>query len=132
MLNLAVADMNNNSEDFPGWKNSGIAAIIGNGINGVIYTAKLNIGTGLSANTVGANDIAILPKAYYNNMTQSQWKANYPDLVVQICVPLVNPNVYNLEGQEISSYLGDNNISSDVQGGNTTVEYRADIDLAAT
>ena len=50
-----------------------------------------------------------------------------------VVYPLVTPDPFTFDpAPEISSYLGDNNISSDVQGGNTAVEYRADIDLAAT
>lgn len=50
-----------------------------------------------------------------------------------VVYPLVTSDPFTFEpATEISSYLGDNNISSDVQGGTTTVEYRADIDLAAT
>lgn len=50
-----------------------------------------------------------------------------------VVYPLATPDPFTFDpAPEISSYLGDNNISSDVQGGNTTVEYRADIDLAAT
>lgn len=128
VLNLAVADMDN-SDSYPGWKNSGVRQYVASE-DTVLNDAITNVGIGYGINTTGTKDIIYMPKALYNNMTQSQWIANYPNLVIQICVPLVNPNVYNLEGQEISSYLGDNNISSDVQGGTTTVEYRADIDLA--
>lgn len=64
--------------------------------------------------------------------TIEEWNTFIQNNDVIFTIPLSEANVYDLEGQEISSYLGDNNISSDVQGGNTTVEYRADIDLAAT
>lgn len=48
-----------------------------------------------------------------------------------VVYPLATPDPFTFDpAPEISSYLGDNNIFSDVQGGTTTVEYRADIDLA--
>lgn len=64
--------------------------------------------------------------------TIEEWNTFIQNNDVIFTIPLSEANVYDLEGQEISSYLGDNNIFSDVQGGTTTVEYRADIDLAAT
>lgn len=62
--------------------------------------------------------------------TVDKFKAWLHDNPIEVAYELATYPTYNLEGQEISSYLGDNNISSDVQGGTTTVEYRADIDLA--
>lgn len=51
----------------------------------------------------------------------------------EVVYPLSTPVEHEIEPlPEINSYYGDNNIFSDVQGGTTTVEYRADIDLAAT
>lgn len=63
------------------------------------------------------------------NMTADQFKTYITG--VQLVYELETANEYDLDPlPEINSYYGDNNIFSDVQGGTTTVEYRADIDLA--
>ena len=123
LLNLAVADMNN-SDNYPGWKNSGIKALIGSGVNGFVNDAVVSVGSVLSANTTGNNDTTILPKASYGNMTQTDWQTNYPDLVIQIAVPLATPTeLTGLTPHEIDTLLGDNNIYADT--GTMSVEYRA-------
>ena len=125
LLELAVADMNN-SDNYPGWRDCGIKAL---GLETQFYNEKTNVGQGYSVNTTGSNDILFLPKNSYNNMTQTQWQTNYPDLVIQIAVPLATPTeITGLTPHEIDTLLGDNNIYADT--GTTTVEYRADIDLA--
>ena len=127
LLELAVADMNN-SDNYPGWKNSGIKALIG-ADKGSISVFYVSVGNALGVNTNGSNDICFLPKASYGNMTQTEWKTNYPDLVIQIAVPLDTPTeLTGLTPHEIDTLYGDNNIYADT--GTTTVEYRADIDLA--
>ena len=125
LLNLAVADMNN-SDNYPGWRNAGVKAL---GLETQFYNEKTNVGLGYSVNTTGSNDILFLPKNSYNNMTQTDWQTNYPDLVIQIAVPLATPTeITGLTPHEIDTLLGDNNIYADT--GTTEVEYRADIDLA--
>ena len=127
LLNLAVADMNN-ADSYPGWKNSGIMQYVTTG-DTVLNDEKTNVGTGYGYNTTGTKDIVYLPKSLYNNMTQTQWKTNYPDLVIQIAVPLATPTeITGLTPHEIDTLYGDNNIYADT--GTTAVEYRADIDLA--
>ena len=67
---------------------------MGSGINTYYErpNAYINVGNRISVNTSGSsNDIIYLPKTYYNNLTQSQWIANYPNLVVKIVVPLETP-----------------------------------------
>ena len=125
LLELAVADMNN-SDNYPGWRDCGIKAL---GLETQFYNEKTNVGQGYSVNTTGSNDILFLPKNSYNNMTQTDWQTNYPNLVIQIVVPLATPTeITGLTPHEIDTLYGDNNIYADT--GNTEVEYRADIDLA--
>ena len=118
----AVADMNN-SENYPGWKNAGVSEL---GISSNFYSSVLNIGNGFSVNTNGNNDIVFLPTGTYG-MTQTQWQTDYPDLTVQIAVPLATPNEYSLSPISLSTYYGDNNFYCDT--GDSQLNYRADISL---
>ena len=92
-LTKAIANMNV-SEDFPGWSNSGIRALMGSGINQNYTnpTVYCNIGNNFSVNTAGgSNDIIFLPKTTYGGLTQSQWIAQYPDLTATFVFPLASP-----------------------------------------
>lgn len=91
-LELAIADMNN-SEDYPGWINqTQLKADLPN-TNNRLYTAthylsNINIeGTtaqtdGISINTNGTGTI-FLVKTFFN-LTQTQWKSTYPNLVLTL------------------------------------------------
>ena len=68
LIELKVSDMDN-SENYPGWRNSGVRAL---GISSGYYTSWLNIGSGFSVNVNYSNDILFLPTGDYG-MTQSQW-----------------------------------------------------------
>ena len=112
--NSALMD---NSNDYPGWKNSGIRAL---GYTGTgIFITIGNVGTKLSYNFNGANDVVFLSKALYNNLTQTDWIALAQD--VQFVIPLVTPLTYQLTPVQISTVLGYNNIWSNT--GDSTIEY---------
>ena len=67
------------------------------------------------------------------NMTAEGFKTWLQNNPITLVLKVKEPTTYALDPmQEINSYYGDNDIFSDVQGGTTTVEYRADIDLADT
>lgn len=53
------------------------------------------------------------------------------NLVVKVSAQIITPNEYTLEEIDMSTYYGGNNVYSDTNG-DTTVAYRADIDLSAT
>ena len=90
----------------------------------------LNVGIGLGVNTNGSNDICFLPFSSYG-LTQTEWKTKFPDMIIQIVVFLETPTEYALDPlPEINSYYGDNNIYTDIVGGESSVNYRADIDLS--
>ncbi|MEE3334035.1 MAG: hypothetical protein VZR54_07145 [Ruminococcus sp.] len=56
------------------------------------------------------------------------WLSNNP---VQVCYPPTTPTEYALDPlPEINSYYGDNNIYTDIIDGESSVNYRADIDLS--
>ena len=123
-LALAVADMNN-SNDFPGWTNSGIRQIVGANVQA--YPDILgNVGFVIGVNTNGSNDILFLPKTSYNNLTQSDWIANYPDLIIQMVIPLATPIEIDVSELSVESVSGVNNIVSD-GGGDVEVQYRDSI-----
>lgn len=120
LLSKAIADMNN-SDTYPGWRNSGIRDMVGAGIDGS-ETGILNIGTNYAFNTKGTNDIVYLPRGSYNNLTQPQWIENYPNLVVQILVPLAEPLEVSLpDGDPLTSLVGQNNVYCNT--GDTAVKY---------
>ena len=124
LVELAVADMNN-TEAYPGWKNTGIESIIGIGINQK-FTSILNIGDTFSANTTSGTGTIFLPRSAYG-LTQEQWKEQYPNLTIQIIAEYQNPETYQLTPHEIRTLLGINNFWANT--GDVTVNYKADTKL---
>ena len=118
----AVADMNN-YDDFPGWINSGARAILE--VEGV-YTVNGNVGNTFGTNFIGNNDVLFLPRASYGGLTQTQWKANYPDLVIQFVMPLETPIEIDVSELSVDTIVGVNNIVSDC-GGDVTASYKVSI-----
>lgn len=98
-----------NSENYPGWKNSGVKALMGEGISTVVYST-LNIGNEFSINTNNANDILFLSKNSYSK-TQSEWISLAQD--IQIIVPLAQHIEVQLTPQQISTLAGENNVWGD-------------------
>lgn len=118
-LTKNTADMNNSSE-YPGWRNSGIKALIGEGVNGRIDNVFSNVSpdTGgvasIGANTLGSSDILILFENYFDK-TQEDWIALSMD--VQVCVPLATPVlVATLTPLSLDLLQGENNIWSNTGG----------------
>ena len=110
----------NNTDAYPGWRNSGAKNIVGAEVSS-FFTGVLNVGNGYSINTKGSNDIVYLPTGSYS-MTQSQWIASYPDLIVQLLLPYAEPIIIDLpDGDPIITFNGINNIYAD--SGDASVEY---------
>lgn len=115
----AVADMNN-SEDYPGWRNSSIRNIVGSGVLGN-FTTIGNIGIYYAVNTLGNNDIIYLAKSQYK-MTQSEWKNINPDLTVQFMIELATPIEIPLSAiSQFETLLGINNVYADI--GDVELKY---------
>ena len=114
----------NNSENYPGWKNSGIAAMVGSEINKRFDDQIMSVGTSFSVNTTltNANDILFLPTAYYDGRKQSSWISLAVD--VEIAVPLATPQTYQLTPQQVTLLLGENNIWADGNG-TLSLTYKA-------
>lgn len=119
ILTKNTADMNN-GEKVPGWRQAGIAELIGTGYNNM-FNATMNIGTKYNANTRNGNNILFLDPLVYGK-TQTEWQALAID--VQIVVSLATPITYQLTPQEVDTLLGVNNVWADT--GDTTAEYVAD------
>lgn len=133
MLTKNTSTMDN-SENFPGWNNSGVKQIIGAGVNDRIIGAFSNISPmyasggsgGIHANTLGSNDLVYLTKTHFGK-SQSEWIALAID--VQMIIPLATPIVYNLSPVEIRTLVGQNTVWADT--GNVTVTYKAQRTAAA-
>jgi len=124
ILEKAVANMNN-TDAYPGWRNSGAKNIVGAEVSS-FFTGVLNVGNGYSINTKGSNDIVYLPTGSYS-MTQSQWIASYPDLIVQLLLPYAEPIIIDLpDGDPIITFNGINNIYAD--SGDASVEHALTIE----
>ena len=104
-----TADMDN-SEDWPGWRTSGIRQYIGGGINRVFTGQTMNVGTVYGANTTGNDDTLILPKDTYN-LSQTEWKALSMD--VQILIPLATPTTIQLTPEQLEMLKGYNRVTID-------------------
>ena len=131
----AVADMNN-SESYPGWRNSGISKYYPNGSGAIgLYGAKslCNIDSNPSGvvhiNTVSTGDILMIPNQA--GMTQSAWKAKYPNLVFELLVSIPNPVETPLAEEEIAAFANlhtyrDNTTVSNDASAHMKLEYVMD------
>lgn len=110
-----------NGENYPGWRNAGVAAILGTGIISYITTVA-NIGSIIGINTNGSNDILYLGRGDYGR-TETEWKALAID--VQVVLPLAAPVTYTMTPQQIALLRGNNALWADT--GDTTLTYRQDV-----
>lgn len=121
LLTKNTASMNN-SEDYPGWKNSGIEDIIGTGVNELLRNVLTNVSPvsnlSVGANTAFSGDVLYLNKSFFNK-TQSEWQALAID--IQILVPLATPQEIQLTPQQITALVGNNTIWSDADGSMTAI-----------
>lgn len=116
MFNLPISEMEvgDNHEDFPGWISHEFHDCIPIGINTWLSDFICNVGTSVSANSMHETFDGTrlwLPKSTYH-LTRTEWNEQYPDLVVQILLPLIDPIIMNLSPQDIFASNGDNVISS--------------------
>lgn len=100
MFELAVADMDN-IENFAGWKGlTDLFECFPTGIN-TNFPYPSNVGTITSINTSNSNSVLYLSGELYG-MTQTQWKAKYPDLVCVFLLPLITPIETPLTDEQIA------------------------------
>ena len=104
---LAVADMNGR-EDYPGWVINELASIVGKGVNGAVAGSKCNIVPDgqVYANTYADSSVFFM-KRNIGNLTQSQFKLQYPDLVSQVVLPYKTPIAYAHSAVELPALPDD-------------------------
>ena len=107
LVTKRCVDMNNSGMQ-PGWRNSGIRELVGANVSRVFTNKVLNIGTSYGVDTTGDNDILYLGYDQYG-MRQSEWINT--EIIVQACVELAVPIVYNLDPFVPVVSLGDNTFS---------------------
>lgn len=125
LFQLRVADMNND-ENYPGWKNSGIFDVIGERKTFTVDNGLVNVGSKYSYNTLDGNDVLFLRVNDYK-LTQSQWKAQYPDLVIQVLVPYRQDLRPAIQLQPVPNILSKDGVTIVFgNSGDTTVIARSD------
>ena len=137
MFELAVADMDND-ENYPGWRMvSNLTDAIGVGYNGILNNEQFkacnitksalstaSIGY-FGVNTLGTNSILYLTKDTFG-LTQTQWKEQYPDLVLQLCLKRISPESFQVTGnQALPAVAGLNTVYTD--GDSLAVSGRQDL-----
>ena len=103
---LAVADMNN-LEEYPGWKNvEGLKECVEHltGIPNINWPRLINIGGYVNVNTSGTNELLFLTPVSNGGISQSEWKATYPDLIVDVMLPLEEEVKTLLSAEEIAQF----------------------------
>lgn len=101
-FSLKVADMNN-ADNYPGWKGlSNLSLCFASGVN--TYQKVLsNAFEYINVNTTTGNQILWITTSLYN-MTQTQWKEKYPNLVCTFYFPLITPIETPLTSEQIAAY----------------------------
>ena len=131
-FSLAVADMNN-SENYPGWTNVGMEKYYP-GHNGTIDTLGIACMSNISnkapyINTLNGNDVLLIPGHY--GTTQTEWKANYPELVVNVSISIPIPIETPLSEEELAAFADlhtykDHTVVSNDAGAWMDLEYVMD------
>lgn len=137
MFELAIADMNN-TESCPGWKNvANLREVTGanynsrlknehfkacNIVKSAFYTDYLGY---FGINTALTNSVLYLTKDTFG-LTQTQWKKQYPDLVLQLCLKRISPEPFQATGnQPLPAVAGLNTVYTD--GDSLAVTGRQDL-----
>ena len=99
-----VADMNN-QEDYPGWGDASLPGIVGARVNSAVSGAVSNIAKPgkISARTTG-RAVLFFTKETLGGLTQTEFKAAYPDLVVQATLPYKTPITYAHDPVYLDAY----------------------------
>lgn len=104
---LPIADMNN-SEDFPGWilGSEEVGKVINRDFNGTLWSYGLNGYCSVaSMQRVNVNTFQQLFFLSSLNIKQTELKARYPNLVVVLDLPYLNPVVTELSSEEVQAML---------------------------
>lgn len=108
-FSFPVSGLNNNSDDYAGWTNSGIGKYYPNaggslGVYGVSVMCNIdsNPGKNIHINTTSTGDLLMIPNP--TKMKQSEWKTKYPDLVFEMIASIPTPIEIPLSEEEIAAY----------------------------
>ena len=129
VIELAVADMDNNTDSFPGWMNQDW---IGNYVENTDQDTEFSIAADyVASNADGAKGLRFAPSGvvYFQEMdfglTQSQLKERYPDLVFQFAFRRLSHEPFQATGnQPIPALAGENTVYTDAE--TLTVSGRTD------
>lgn len=117
-ITRAIADMNN-SDAYPGWTNETQLKEDYPNKNDSFLTAGINIRSNITNDAsqikLNTNGIGVLffSTSLLNGMTQTEIKANYPDLVFDLYYELAEPETINLGTVEMPhTYEGVSNITN--------------------
>lgn len=104
-LRLAIADMNNANESYPGWLNQSQlkedypnANTSFRGVNSNIVSNITTDNTKIGLNTYGKTGLLIVSSSLFNGMTQTEIKENYPDLIFDLYY-----EIPNIEQEQLTS-----------------------------
>lgn len=105
---FAVAAMNG-SESYPGWRNAGIAKYYPDASNAIgrygasaMCNIESNPNANVHINTKDGSDVLLMPNP--NGLTQSEWKAQYPNLVFELIVSIPAQIEHPLSDEELVDY----------------------------
>ena len=125
-LELAITNMDN-LDDYPGWRNQTQLKNDYNNLNASFnsvtsYLCNIhNFSNGININTNGAG-IIFLDKSIFN-LTQTQWKEQYPDLVFKIIYGLQETNLIDLNYTIDMTIFKGTNIITNSADADMIIEY---------
>ena len=139
-LELAIANMNNVSEDYPGWLN--VEKINEyypntNDIVGNIMQSKNNITNNdysIGLNTIGQSSVVWLEKGKFN-LTQTQWKEQYPDLIFKLDYSIPSTETIKLgtlsaeDLAKLKTFKGYNNVTVNTNLGLMNIRFTYGLDI---
>ena len=119
LLSFNTADMDN-TESYPGWKNTNVKAMVGSGIDRFynIYTSATS-GYEINTKTPDESGTIYFAQSRYG-LTQSEWKALALD--IQIPISLAETQVIDLEPWDLRTFVGYNKFWSSLNA-DVYVEY---------
>ena len=138
-LELAIANMNNISEDYPGWINVEKINDYFPNANATINTLakfKSNIttnGVAIGINTLEQSSLW-LEKGKFN-LTQTQWKQQYPDLIFKLDYVIPNTEKIKLgtlsaeDLAKLKTFKGYNNVTVNTNIGLMNIRFTYGLDI---
>ena len=138
-LELSIANMNNTSEDYPGWLNVPNIQDYFPNVNVTIHMlaeVKSNITTNnlsIGINTINQSNLW-LEKGIFN-LTQTQWKEQYPDLVFKLDYSIPSTETIKLgtlsaeDLAKLKTFKGYNNVTVNTNLGLMNIRFTYGLDI---